>query len=140
MAVTLTRKSLALGLVLALQCCSLELCLEKVSELFAHVFHATNQHGHEASAPSHSHDNEGQEGETCCDNIFTLPFETGASDIRIIVSKSNFPKPKPSSSGGMTSSLERVPALSHCISSISGSRDKYALSCLLHAPPIAHLS
>jgi hypothetical protein len=130
---------LVTAIALAMQACVFNIGFVAASQLFAHEHHGRHgqaNHDDEKQAPSHSHDNEGHEADFCCDNSFTLS-KTPCFFNRI--AKANTP----------STSLEvfeksRVPSFTQIhphstflTSSISGPRDKYALSCLLHAPPRA---
>lgn len=116
--------------------CLLEQAFAVVKEMLPCSHHYNQSGDHHSTAPSHRHDEEGSENVFCCDNTRNS----------YIVSKSftQF-----NSLIHLTSSLPFEACLTESTISIEydyilhryrqppplRSRDKYALSCLLHAPP-----
>lgn len=127
-------------IALAMQGCVLKLGFAAVSQLFAHEHpcHQGQSNGHDnARPPSHCHDSEGREADFCCDNSSTLLSKAPAPFEHDLSVHGAFP-----SQGNVEKSIRQIFTqiqlqTTFLISSISGPRDKYALSCLLHAPPLA---
>ena len=126
--------------------CLVEQAIAAVVNSFSYA-HQQNDHHHDnesvdhhTASPSHNHDNEGHEDEFCCDNeqnfyigsaaaknveLFAYP----ASDVILfevdIEEQESFLR--------YHSYLLHQPIQPKT----SRARDKYALSCLLHAPPLS---
>ena len=117
--------------------CLVEQAIAAVAEIFPHGHYRESQH-HEEATPSHSHDEEGSEHEFCCDND-AYPYLVTPTFIQL------------DSYGQLSSSLLLVENLEESTNSFQHDfflhrfrkphttrcGDKYALSCLLHAPPCA---
>ncbi len=116
--------------------CLVEQVIATVADSFPREHHQESQH-HEEATPSHSHDEEGSEHEFCCDND-AYPYLVTPTFIQL------------DSDGQLRSSLFLVEDLEESTNSFqhdyflhqfrkpptTRTRDKYALSCLLHAPPL----
>ncbi len=117
--------------------CLVEQAIAAVAEIFPHGHHRESQH-HEEANPTHSHDEEGSEHEFCCDNAI-YPYLVTPTFIQL------------DSYGLLSSSLFFVDELEELTNTFQHNYflhrfrgpltirrgDKYALSCLLHAPPYA---
>lgn len=117
------------------QACLLEHAFGLIVTCFQHEPHGAKADKHGHAAPSHKHDQKGHEGDFCCDNSLCHPLAgKTASDFKLIVECV-------SSSLSLAGELWLDSSVPHFFvldsrrPSWSRARDKYALSCLLHAPP-----
>ena len=123
-------------LTMSSQTCLFEQAIALVVKLAPHEHHRGEAQEHHQQAPSHKHDNEGQESKYCCDNSLNqFVTSKGSSDFQSQDFFSFFlllltPTTVESSAHTFNILDKRPP-------STFRARDKYALSCLLHAPPFA---
>ena len=121
-------------LAMTSQACLLEQAIALTAKLAPHEHQGEAQEHHQ-QASTHKHDNEGQESKYCCDNSLNqfVPSK-GSSDFQsqdFITSVLSLTETTTLESSNHTS----------CIRNLKQSlpfrtKDKYALSCLLHAPPL----
>ncbi len=116
--------------------CQVEQALASLLDSGAMAQHEEVEHHGHSSAPSHAHDEAGREGAFCCDNphytylatqVF-IPFDRGPVSDAI---------PFPIATPGNLAALFTAEPLSSFwqIPDTPRGRDRYALTCLLHAPP-----
>ena len=123
-------------LAMSSQVCLLEQAIALVVKLAPHEHHGGEAHEHHQPAPSHKHDNEGHEAKYCCDNSLNqFVTSKGYSDFQSQDFLTSFlfliiPTSSESSTQAFHILGARQPESFR-------SRDKYALTCLLHAPPLA---
>ena len=123
-------------LSLGLQACLLEQTLAIAAEWFPHEHHGSEAQKHGLPAPAHSHDQDSHEDSYCCDNSLNQFFGSkGSSDFYLAYLWSSFMVSIESAtldySGQSFHSCDSEQPLT------VRARDEYALSCLLHAPPLA---
>ena len=123
-------------LSLGLQACLLEQVLATAAEWLPHEHQRSEAQNHELPAPAHSHDQDSHESLYCCDNSLSQFFGSkGSADFGSAYFFSSFMVAIESAildySRKTFYSYNSEPPLT------LRARDKYALSCLLHAPPLA---
>ncbi len=121
-------------LAMTSQACLFEQAIALVVKLAPQEHHRGEAQEHHQQAPSHKHDNEGQESKYCCDNSLNqFVASKGSSDFQsqdFITSVLSLTETTTLESSNHTSCIRNLKQ-----SLPFRSRDKYALSCLLHAPP-----
>ena len=126
-------------LTLTLQACFVEQVVAAIAEMVSHDRHNSEQHGSDTSPP-HRHDENGHNNVFCCDNILSSSVVNNTSRQLSLIDQLR--------TNGIYFCITAVSEAedSHMFSSASysqtnrysipfRSRDKYALSSLLHAPP-----
>jgi hypothetical protein len=99
--------------------------------------HHDEARAHTAPTPSHHHDAQGSEAVFCCDNNLNLYIGIKTvTDVDIDTPELLYPTTPDAISFEKSSYPPRFIDL-HRLRSVTSSRarDKYALTCLLHAPP-----
>ena len=115
--------------------CLVEQVIATVADSFPREHHQESQH-HEEATPSHSHDEEGHEEDFCCDNELYLYI--GAKTVIEFAAtlQSNTFLNSVTSTKQTETYIEYQTYLHRLRQPLpSRGRDKYALTCLLHAPP-----
>jgi hypothetical protein len=137
----ITLSLLIFSLIVISRDCLFEQALAAVAESLPHGYHTPKAYDHDMSAPSHSHDKKGHEDEFCCDNdlnlyvgnekfVPALTFQKLNSSISVLIETKETVK-----SNQFDFYLYRLwPPFS------VRARDNYAQTCLLHAPPHAHVN
>jgi hypothetical protein len=128
---------IAFILSLTSQACLLEQVMAQVASWTPHKYQDAETHEHEKLTPSHKHDEEEDQAEFCCDNSLNL-YINNPYFISQVSSGQFFASlfTKIELKNGVYYDLRfyfqdlRVPISFRA-------RDKYALTCLLHAPPRA---
>lgn len=127
-------------LAISLQGCVFEIGFAAVDQFLDQVHHGGaghENHQHERQTPAHNHDKQGHKGDFCCDNAFTLLAKARFPQAQIVQPNVFSPPLKADEQPEPLHLTVNQSNFALLLSSISGSRDKYALSCLLHAPPLA---
>lgn len=118
--------------------CLAEQTTAAVAGFLQHAHHNDRAYPHDSPTPSHSHDKKGHEDQFCCDNelnlyvgsrkfVPQLIFHELTLSISVLIETK-----EPVDSNQFDTYIERLPPhLSF------RARDKYAQTCLLHAPPYA---
>ncbi len=117
--------------------CFVEQVVAAVADTFLHEHQQDEAHGDDRPAPSHHHDDEGHESEFCCDNeknfyigsIFDQNLDLVQNPVLYLPIIYNLEETE--------NPFQRDFYFFHRLREpqISRTRDKYALSCLLNAPP-----
>lgn len=115
--------------------CLVEQVVASVAEMVAHGPHQ-DSHGDKQTAPSHSHDREGHEEDFCCDNESYRQFRPRATiDFQQVYQPNAFLYF--SIDASQVKNYFQFHSYLHRLRQPTAmrSRDKYALTSLLHAPP-----
>ena len=120
------------------QACLLEQAITLVADWAPHSHDSAEPHKHNGTSPSHHHDDAGQTPDFCCVSVFSLFARSNDfanhHPVKYSILSNFLSNDAPTTIGSTVSHL-------HAIGLIQPSpfrtRDKYALSCLLHAPPHA---
>ena len=123
-------------LLLSSQACLLEQGISLAMELTPQDHHSTEHNEHENGTPPHHHDDQRQEADICCNTILTLFVRS--SYLPTLIQTEHFLSSSVVSKGGLET-IESTPNFH-----FNGlfkiirlrTRDKYALSYLIHAPPL----
>lgn len=128
---------LVIFLAFSLQACLLEVALAQASQLLGHGSqeHVAHENAHGKKAPSHQHDKKGEEGKVCCDNEIALLSLAPNQPVVTTNVLAYLPAPGIDESSTEFSSIDFLSLHAFLQTGITGARDTYALSCLLHAPP-----
>ncbi|NIR51720.1 hypothetical protein GWO43_24400 [candidate division KSB1 bacterium] len=118
--------------------CLVEHMIARLADAIPTGHHGSEAHDPHESVPSHKHDNQGQETEFCCDNPLNLYI---VARIKALPQKdtcenSNLIFDTIADLVGVENSLQHSNSLHRFRQPAPlRTRDKYALACLLHAPP-----
>jgi len=121
-------------LSIGLQTCLVEPGLLALQNWLANASSHT-EHGSEHNAPTHEHDRSGNEADYCCDNVFYPALRGDIFQAGVMLN----PPPVLPETGLALVAPETIRPLIPDFDvpqNSARSRDKYALTCLLHAPPI----
>jgi len=117
--------------------CLVEQAVAALANLVQHEHRDHHEkHEHDKSAPSHNHDKQGHENEFCCDNNLNF-YLAGKSFLFLDAFEKNISSLDVSSLTSETANSVQYIIYLHRLKqppTLRG-RDKYALTCLLHAPP-----
>ncbi len=128
---------LVLALLVGPQACLVEQALAQITQAFPHGHDEEETHDHHSTAPSHKHDEEGHENQFCCDNDLNL-YILGNSSVQFDPDWLFVHPPKEAVNfEAILLSVSPRLNLHHVRPLTPRGRDRYALNCLLHAPPSA---
>ena len=123
-------------LSLGFRACLLEQALAIAAEWLPHKHHSPEAEQHRTPAPAHSHDQDGKEGLYCCDNhLNQFVISKGSADLQSTSFMSSFLFFIEETALESSAQTFDIRALKRPLT--VRARDKYALSCLLHAPPLS---
>lgn len=120
--------------------CLLEQAIAALAHALPHGHHEDQKgaHGHDAAAPSHKHDDDGHKEEFCCDNssnfyLFTQQYVHAEDECTTQFQSESVTSVEFQENPTYFQNSYRLHRLRQPIEFRGG--DRYALTCLLHAPP-----
>ncbi|MFQ5864941.1 MAG: hypothetical protein ACE5IW_06905 [bacterium] len=115
----------------------LEQVIAQVAEWPPHIYQDTETHEHEKPTPSRKHPDEEHQAEFCCDNSLNLYIGSQYFTGQVSFEQHLSPLLKAINVKTTVYSNPRFYFQNFRLPISFRVRDKYALSCLLHAPPRA---
>lgn len=116
--------------------CLVEQAIAEIANALPGGHHEHHNHDQQDAAPSHNHDKEGSKTQFCCDNNLNFYLLSNTVSQFIMLER---PVPFPSQAANFDEPTKSIKLNYYRdyyrhTPTLRG-RDKYALNCLLHAPP-----